>query len=103
LRGAANRFVIRVGVGRPPARLGIGPEAAKPAAEAGLAEFGARVRLRHPLVRSVIYRAALPHDVQGVDAAHADVADPRRDPERRAWHRAHAAPEPDEDVAAELE
>jgi DNA-binding CsgD family transcriptional regulator len=90
-------------VWRAAARLGIGPEAAKPAAEAGLAEFGARVRFRHPLVRSVIYRSALPHELQGVHAALAEVTDPRLDPERRAWHRAHAAPEPDEDVAAELE
>ena len=33
-------------------RLGIAAEAATPAAEAGLLEFGARVRFRHPLVRS---------------------------------------------------
>jgi hypothetical protein len=33
-------------------RLGIGAEAAAPAVEAGLVEFGAWVRFRHPLVRS---------------------------------------------------
>jgi hypothetical protein len=33
-------------------RLGIGAAAAAPAAEAGLLEFGARVRFRHPLMRS---------------------------------------------------
>ena len=33
------------------ARLGIGVEAAAPAVEAGLVEFGTRVRFRHPLVR----------------------------------------------------
>src|SRR3954465_5091153 len=39
-------------------RLGLGADAAIPASEAGLLEVGARVRFRHPLVRSAIYRAA---------------------------------------------
>jgi predicted ATPase len=36
---------------------GIHVEAAADAAEAGLCEFGARVRFRHPVVRAVAYRA----------------------------------------------
>jgi hypothetical protein len=39
-------------------RLGIGVGAAAAAEAAGLVEIGARVRFRHPLVRSAVYRAA---------------------------------------------
>jgi DNA-binding CsgD family transcriptional regulator len=84
-------------------RLGIPAQAATPAAEAGLLEFGARVRFRHPLVRSAAYRSASLQERQDVHAALAEVTDPEADPDRRAWHRAHAAPGPDEGVAEELE
>jgi hypothetical protein len=84
-------------------RLGIGTQAATPAAEAGLLEVGARVRFWHPLVRSAAYRAASLQERQEMHRALAEVTDPELDPDRRAWHWAHAAPGPDEDVAAELE
>jgi DNA-binding CsgD family transcriptional regulator len=84
-------------------RLGIRAEAATPAAEAGLLEVGARVRFRHPLVRSAAYRSASLQQRQDIHRALAQVTDPKLDPDRRAWHRAQAAPGPDEDVAAELE
>jgi DNA-binding CsgD family transcriptional regulator len=84
-------------------RLGIGGEAAAPAAEVGLAEFGVRVRFRHPLVRSAAYRSASAQERQQVHRALAEVTDPQLDPDRRAWHRAQAASGPDEDVAGELE
>src|SRR5260370_1098530 len=88
----------------PPAgRLGIGAEAAAAAAGAGLVEFGAWVRFRHPLVRSAAYRSASLPERQGVHRALAEVTDPATDPDRRAWHRAQAAPGPDEQVAGELE
>jgi len=90
-------------VWRAAGRLGIPAAAAAPAAEAGLAEIGARVRFRHPLVRSAVYRSASLAERQDVHRALADVTDPVADPDRRAWHRAQAAPGPDEDVAAELE
>ena len=84
-------------------RLGIGEDSAAPAEAAGLIELGALVRFRHPLVRSAAYRAASPHDRQEVHRALAEATDPDVDPERRAWHRAHAAAGPDEGVAGELE
>jgi DNA-binding CsgD family transcriptional regulator len=86
------------------ARLGIEADvAAAPAIEAGLLELGVRVRFRHPLARSAVYRSAPAEDRQRVHRALAEVTDPRLDPDRRAWHRAQAASGPDEDVAAELE
>ena len=90
-------------VWRAAGRLAIGAGAAGPAAEAGLAEFGARVRFRHPLVRSAAYRSASVQTRQELHGALAEVTDPAVDPDRRAWHRGQAAPGPDEDVAAELE
>ncbi|HET7667071.1 MAG TPA: AAA family ATPase [Mycobacterium sp.] len=88
---------------RAAARLGIGAEASTPAIEAGLAEFGMRVRFRHPLARAAAYRSAPLRTRQQAHDALAAVTDPRLDPDRRAWHRANAAPGPDDDVAAELE
>jgi DNA-binding CsgD family transcriptional regulator len=90
-------------VWRAAGRLAIGAGAAGPAAEAGLAEFGARVRFRHPLVRSAAYRSASAQTRQELHGALAEATDPAVDPDRRAWHRAQAAPGPDEEVAAELE
>jgi DNA-binding CsgD family transcriptional regulator len=83
--------------------LAIGPDSATPAADAGLLEFGARVRFRHPLVRSAAYGSASLQERQDVHRALAEVTDSESDPDRRAWHRAHAATGPDEDVAEELE
>src|SRR5882762_6417438 len=84
-------------------QLGIGAAAATPAVDAGLIEFGMRVRFRHPLVRSAAYRSASLQQRQDVHRALAAATDANVDPDRRAWHRAQAAPGPDEDVAGELE
>jgi hypothetical protein len=84
-------------------RLGMPAQASAPAAEAGLVEFGAQVRFRHPLARSAAYRSAPVAERQRMHAALAEATDPIADPDRRAWHRAQAAAGPDEDVAAELE
>jgi DNA-binding CsgD family transcriptional regulator len=83
--------------------LGIGPGDAAPAEAAGLLEIGARVRFRHPLVRSAAYRAATAPERRRVHGTLADATDPQLDPDRRAWHRAHATERPDESVAGELE
>jgi DNA-binding CsgD family transcriptional regulator len=84
-------------------RLEIDANAASAAEAAGLIEIGAQVRFRHPLVRSAACRAAEVQDLQEVHGALADVTDANLDPDRRAWHRAHAAVGPDEAVAEELE
>ena len=84
-------------------RLGISRDAAAPAESAGLIEIDAQVRFRHPLVRSAIYRTAVPSDRRRVHGALAAVTDPLADPDRRAWHRAQAVLDVDEEVAAELE
>ena len=83
-------------------RLGLGVDAGGPAETAGLIELGVRVRFPHPLVRSAMYIASNPSDRRDVHRALADVTDPVLDPDRRAWHRAHATAQPDEDVAAEM-
>ncbi len=90
-------------VWRAAGRLGICAEAAGPAVEAGLAEFGVRVRFRHPLVRSAAYRSAPADDLREIHAALAEVTDPASDPDRLTWHRAAATAAPDEGVATELE
>jgi DNA-binding CsgD family transcriptional regulator len=110
---AATRLLMLVAAAEPagePAlvwraaeRLGIGAGAVAPAADAGLLVIGERVTFRHPLVRSAVYRAAPPADRRAAHQALADATDPQADADRRAWHRAQAAPGPDEDVAAELE
>jgi DNA-binding CsgD family transcriptional regulator len=90
-------------VWRAAAELGVGPDAAAPATDAGLIDFGAQVRFGHPLIRSAVKVAATPEERQRVHRALADVTDADVDPDRRAWHRAHATAGLDEDVAAELE
>jgi DNA-binding CsgD family transcriptional regulator/tetratricopeptide (TPR) repeat protein len=82
--------------------LGLDPGAVNLAVAADLLEFGATVRFRHPLVRSAAYRAATAEERRAVHEALATVTDPLADPDRRAWHCAHATAGPDEAVAEEL-
>jgi DNA-binding CsgD family transcriptional regulator len=90
-------------VWRAAATLGVGQEAAAPAVAAGLVDFGAQVRFGHPLVRSAVKRAAAPEERQRVHRALAEATEADIDPDRRAWHLAHATAGLDEDVASELE
>jgi len=90
-------------VWRAASSLGIAGDAATPATEAGLVEFGGRVVFRHPLVRSAAYRRATAAERHDAHRALAEATDANVDPDRRAWHRAQATPAPDEDVAVELE
>jgi len=83
--------------------LGLSPDDAADAEAAGLIEIGARVRFRHPLIRSAAYRAADVDERRRVHRALALATDPHADPDRRAWHGANAAVGADEEVAAELE
>jgi DNA-binding CsgD family transcriptional regulator/tetratricopeptide (TPR) repeat protein len=88
---------------RAAAELDIPIESGAPAEEANLITVGTRVTFRHPLLRSAIYHAAPPNERRSVHRALASATDPEVDPDRRAWHRAHGALAPDEEVALELE
>jgi DNA-binding CsgD family transcriptional regulator len=83
---------------------GAGPDARDlaPAEQLGLITIGRTgVRFSHPLVRSAIYHSA-PFARRA--AAHRELASALHDqPDRRAWHLAAAALQPDERVAALLE
>ncbi|MYW90776.1 AAA family ATPase [Amycolatopsis rubida] len=87
------------------AATGLGLDAADLAVaeDAGLVVLGPRLRFRHPLVRSAAYGGTSPATRRVVHAALAEATDAGSDPDRRAWHRAHAVVDVDEDVAAELE
>ncbi|MFD2795858.1 AAA family ATPase [Promicromonospora vindobonensis] len=84
-------------------RLDVVPAAAAPAEADGLLRIGTRVQFHHPLVRSACWRSATAPELREVHRALADVTDQGQDPDRHAWHRAHAATGPDNEVAGELE
>jgi DNA-binding CsgD family transcriptional regulator len=86
------------------ASQGAGPDARAlaPAEQLGLVTIGrSGLQFSHPLVRSAIYHSA-PFARRA--AAHRELASALDDqPDRRAWHLAAAALQPDEQVAALLE
>ena len=80
-------------------RLGVAATALEPAVRTGLLDVGARVRFRHPLVRSAVYRSASDAERRSAHGALADATDAALEPDRRAWHRAQATSGPDEDLS----
>ena len=85
------------------ARLGVSPEAMELPAVEGLVTGTPSLQFRHPLMRSIVYHGAPAVVRWRVHEALAAITDPVRDPDRRAWHLAHAVTGPDEEVARELE
>jgi DNA-binding CsgD family transcriptional regulator len=103
LAAAAEPVGDPVQLHRAAATLGIDMTAVLPAVDGGLVQVTGRVEFAHPLVRTAVYRAATTADRYRVHAALAGAIDAGADPDRRAWHRAHATVGLDEEVAAELE
>lgn len=86
------------------ARLGIDVDVAATQGDASeLLALGARVRFRHPLVRSAAYQLAAPNDRRAAHQAIADSIDVNVDIDRKTWHSALAATEADEAIADALE
>lgn len=83
-------------------RLHLDAEASAPAERSGLITVESRLRFRHPLVRSAVYRSASVTERRQVHATLADVITGPAADEYRVWHRAHSASAPDEAIAVEL-
>src|SRR2546427_1431000 len=82
--------------------LGLDRQAVAPAEAQRLLVVGPQVAFRHPLIRSAIYYSAPAAARRRIHEELAGATDATIDPDRHAWHRAAAAVEPDEEVAAEL-
>jgi DNA-binding CsgD family transcriptional regulator len=80
----------------------VGPTDLAQAVDAGLGTLDSGgFRFRHPLIRSAVQQAATAAQLR---SAHAALAGALADePDRAVWHRAAAAPGPDETVAEELD
>jgi len=84
--------------------LGLESDALADAERAGLvAVHGARIEVRHPLVRSAVYQSASSNRRRAVHLALAGAFDGELDLDQRAWHGAAAALGPDAEIASELE
>ena len=85
------------------AASGIGAGALEEAERAGLVTIAdGTLSFRHPLLRSVAYRALPAPDRRAAHRLIAEAVSGPRSAERRAWHRAAASPGPDAAVAASL-
>jgi DNA-binding CsgD family transcriptional regulator len=83
--------------------LDIAPEATGPLEFANLLHVAPRVLFSDPRLRPAVYRLSSDDERRCVHAALAAATDAASDPDRRAWHLAHAVVGTDEDVALELE
>jgi DNA-binding CsgD family transcriptional regulator len=80
----------------------VDPTELAPAVAAGLGTLDSGgFRFRHPLIRGAVEQAATPEELRDAHAALAEALTDQRD--RAVWHRAAAAPGPDEQVALALE
>ncbi len=85
-------------------RLDVGPEALDEVERTGLLSVDHDVvELRHPLVRSAVYRGATTSERRAAHRVIADALASAGDRERAVWHRAAAADGPDSEVVEELE
>ena len=84
--------------------LDAGPDALDEVERAGLLTIDEDlVELRHPLVRSAVYRGATSSERRAAHRVLAEALGTVGDRERAAWHRAAAAEGPDPEVVDELE
>jgi DNA-binding CsgD family transcriptional regulator len=84
-------------------RLALALDAVDTVERAGLlVAQGNRLRFRHPLLRSAVYRAAGFAERRAAHEALAAVLDDDADADRRAWHRAAGTTAPDDEAAAAL-
>ncbi|WP_162802922.1 helix-turn-helix transcriptional regulator [Ornithinimicrobium avium] len=91
-------------LGRAVHALGLDETAVEAAERSGLVRReGSQVELHHPLVRSAVYAGASTGERRSAHAALAAALPGPQDADRRAWHRAAATDQPDEEVVAELE
>jgi DNA-binding CsgD family transcriptional regulator/tetratricopeptide (TPR) repeat protein len=102
LLAAAESSGDPVVVWRAARQLGLEQDAVAAAEAARLLVVGRQILFRHPLIRSAIYHSASAAERRRIHAALAAASDATIHPSRHAWHRAYAAMEPDEEVAAEL-
>jgi DNA-binding CsgD family transcriptional regulator len=83
-------------------RLGIEAHDADQLESAGLLSFGAWVAFRDPRLRWSVYGLATAVERRRVHRALAEVTDAATEPDRHAWHLAHALVGPDDAVGDEL-